>query len=149
MSGERPGGSQVLTARPQEARDRLERRLPEALARPLRLPEDSARPREARDRLAVRPTAAADFLPAEAAAGGAADSLPAALPGAVADFLPAAVPGGAADSLPVEAAADSPEAEARPAAEVPDAVGDNNKNSGYKIGLLWILLKSQKVVPTS
>ena len=137
MSGARPGGSQVLTARPQEARDRLERRLPEALARPLRLPEDSARPREARDRLAVRPTAAADFLPAEAAAGGAADSLPAAVPGAVADFLPA------------EAAADSPEAEARPAEEVPDAVGDNDKNSSYEIGLLWILLKRQKVIPTS
>ena len=133
MSGERPGGSQVLTARPQEARDRLERRLPEALARPLRLPEASARPREARDRLAVRPTAAADFLPA-AVPGGAADSLPAEA---------------AADSLPVEAAADSPEAEARPAAEVPDAAGDNDKNSGYEIGLLWILLKRQKVIPTS
>ena len=142
MSGARPGGSQVLTARPQEARDRLERRLPEALARPRRLPEALGRPREARDRLAVRPTAAADFLPA-AVPGGAADSLPVEV---AADFLPAEV---AADFLLVEAAADSPEAEARPAAEELDAVGDNDKNGGYEIGLLWILLKRQKVIPTS
>ena len=131
MSGAESAGPPAFTGRRREARDHLERLLrPEDLERLLRLPEALARRREARgrDRLAVsavRPTAAAAFLPAEAAPDAAAVSRAVRL-----------------------AAADSPEAVARPVAEEPDAAGDNDKKSGAKTDLLWLLLKRQKVVPT-